>query len=168
MDACAVSLANGLHVPQMRRGWVFADGICFGFMQGLMPLTGFLLGGCFAEKLAAFDRWLALILLGVIGGRMLWESRSPAADTVGRMNAETLLLQGIATSIDAFAVGVSMAAFPDFRILPAVGMIAGITAVMSMGGVLIGKRCGERMEGKAEVIGGVILIALGIKIFLGI
>ena len=168
MDACAVSLTNGLRFPQMRRSWVLADGLCFGLLQGIMPLTGFLLGGCFAAWIAVFDRWIALFLLGLIGGRMLWESRSHPADAAKTMNAETLLLQGIATSIDAFAVGVSFAAFAGFRILPAVGIIAGVTALLSMSGVLAGKRFGEKLHGKAEAVGGIILILLGIKIFFGI
>lgn len=166
MDACAVSLTNGLRFPQMKAGWVCADGLCFGLMQGLMPLLGFLLGSCFFVWITAFDRWLALILLGVIGCKMVIESRNTEHSAERRMTLRLLLMQSIAVSIDALAVGVSFAAFSGFRILPAVSVIAGITAGISMAGVLLGKRFGTRLNQKAELLGGIILIALGIRLFM--
>ncbi|MBR5371756.1 MAG: manganese efflux pump [Oscillospiraceae bacterium] len=166
MDACAVSLTNGLRFPQMHAGWLCADGLCFGLMQGMMPLIGFLLGSCFFVWITAFDRWLALILLGLIGLKMVIESRRAEPPVESRMTLRLLLIQGIATSIDALAVGVSFAAFRGFRILPAVSMIAAITAAASMAGVLLGKRFGAVLDRKAELLGGMILILLGIRIFL--
>ena len=166
MDACAVSMTNGLCCRNMRGGWVAADGLCFGAMQGAMPLLGFLLGSCFYTVIAAFDHVLALIMLCTIGGKMLWEACGSAADACGSdMTVPLLMLQGIAGSIDALAVGISFSAFAQFRILPAAGVIAAVTALMSAAGVLIGRRFGRILRTKAQILGGLILIGIGIRIF---
>ena len=165
MDAAAVSLTNGLRFPRMRTGWILADGLCFGLMQGIMPLIGFLLGSCLFPRAAACDRWLALILLGFLGIRMMLEGRRPAEDAPCRMTAGTLLMQGLATSIDAMAVGVTLAAFRGTQILQAVSVIAAVTAALSILGVLLGKRFGGMLGQKAELLGGIILIVLSLRIF---
>lgn len=166
MDACAGSMTNGLCCRNMHGGWIAADGLCFGAMQGAMPLLGFLLGSCFYSVIAALDHVLALILLCAIGGRMLWEAHGSTADSGGsNMTIPLLMMQGIAGSIDALAVGISFSAFAQFRILPAAAMIASVTAVLSIAGVLIGRRFGAILQTKAQILGGLILIGIGIRIF---
>lgn len=168
MDACAVSMTNGMCYRNIRRGWTIAIGACFGIMQGVMPMLGYFLGTFFAGIISAFDHYIALILLGFIGGKMLWEALHPDEDgdaESGRMTVKLLLLQGIATSIDAMAVGISFAALPDVNIVPAVALICGITWVLSCVGVVLGKRFGKLLNNKAQILGGVILVGIGVKIF---
>lgn len=166
MDACAVSMTNGMCCKKIGKGWTLAMGACFGVMQGLMPLLGFLLGMLFVDIISAFDHWLALILLGFIGGKMIFEACRHEEETAApEMTVRLLLLQGIATSIDALAVGIGFSAFADFRILPAVSLIAAVTFSLSAAGVLLGKRFGSLLNDKAQICGGLILIAIGIKIF---
>jgi len=166
-DACAVSMTNGMCGHRLRGGWVLADGLVFGGMQGLMPLLGYLLGSMFAGVIAAFDHYIALMLLSAIGGKQVYEAlHSDTGGENGRLTVPLLLLQGIATSIDALAVGVSFSAFSGFRILPACVQIAFVTAVMSVAGVWAGRRFGARLAGKAQLFGGLLLIVLGLKIFL--
>ena len=166
-DACAVSMTNGMCGKKLRCGWVLADGLVFGGMQGLMPLLGFLLGSMFTGVIAAFDHYIALVLLSVIGGKLVYEALHPdAGGGNGGLSVLLLLLQGIATSIDALAVGVSFSAFSGFRILPACVQIAFVTAVMSISGVWIGSRFGAKLAGSAQIFGGLLLIAIGLKIFL--
>lgn len=166
-DACAVSMTNGMCAKELRRGWVLADGICFGAMQGLMPLLGYLLGSMFAGVICAFDHYIALVLLGFTGAKLVFEARCSDADGESSgLTLPVLLLQGIATSIDAFAVGISFSAFSGFRILPAVVMIAAVTMLLSIAGVRIGQRFGIWFAGKAQMLGGLLLIGIGVKIFI--
>ncbi|MBQ8922972.1 MAG: manganese efflux pump [Oscillospiraceae bacterium] len=166
-DACAVSMTNGMCGRRLRGGWILADGLVFGLMQGAMPLLGYLLGSMFSGVICAFDHFIALVLLCVIGGKQVFEALHPDADAQNeRLTVPLLLLQGIATSIDALAVGVSFSAFSGFRILPAISLIAAVTAVMSFSGVLIGRRFGAWLAGRAQLAGGLLLIAIGVRIFL--
>lgn len=168
MDACAVAMTNGMCYRNIRKGWTVAVGACFGIMQGLMPLLGYFLGHFFSDIISAFDHYIALILLGFIGGKMIWEALHPEEEAAAAEESLTwklLLLQGIATSIDAMAVGVSFAALPDIHILPSAGLICGVTWVLSCIGVLLGKRFGALLNNKAQILGGVILIGIGVKIF---
>lgn len=168
MDACAVAMTNGMCYRSIRKGWTVAIGACFGIMQGLMPLLGYYLGTFFSDIISAFDHYIALILLGFIGGKMIYEALHPDEEDVDEGTSLTwklLLLQGIATSIDAMAVGVSFAALPNISILPAAGLICGVTWVLSCVGVVLGKRFGSLLNNKAQILGGVILIGIGIKIF---
>lgn len=166
MDACAVSMTNGLCYPQMRAKHITGTALCFGLMQGLMPLLGYLLGSCFAGVISAFDHPLALILLGFIGVKMIAESLRSEDDTPeDPLSVRLVLLQGLATSIDALAVGISFAAFSAFAIVPAVLCIGCITALLSAAGTLTGRQLGGMLRSKAQLLGGLILIAIGIKIF---
>ncbi len=166
-DACAVSMTNGMCGGRLRGGWVLADALVFGTMQGLMPLLGYLLGSMFAGFISSFDHYIALILLGVLGGKQIYESLHPDAEGQSAgMTVPLLLLQGIATSIDALAVGVSFSAFSGFRIVPAVLLIAAVTALMSFTGVLVGRRFGAWLAGRAQLLGGLLLIIIGVRIFL--
>lgn len=169
MDAFAVSVTNGLCQKKIKLGWTLGIGLCFGLFQGAMPTAGFLLGKSFARYITAFDHYIALILLCFIGGKMLWEAiHSKGEDAqacAAPLTISALLIQGVATSIDALAVGVSFAALPDVNILLAALLICCVTFLCSVIGVRIGKRFGTLLNNKAEIVGGLILIGIGVKIF---
>lgn len=168
MDAFAVSVTNGLSNRKMKVKWIIAIGLCFGLFQGAMPAIGFFLGRSFTEYISAFDHYIALLLLGFIGGKMLYEALSHKdGDENEKKNLAIglLLVQGVATSIDALAVGVSFAAL-SVNIVSAAAFICIVTFAFSIVGVLIGKRFGDIFGNKAEIIGGIILIGIGLKIFI--
>ena len=168
MDAFAVSVTNGMCIRRIRVREALLIGAAFGLFQGIMPTAGYLLGFSFAEYIRAIDHFIALILLGIIGAKMLYEGvskRDPEACRIEPALAiGTLLMQAVATSIDALAVGVSFAAM-DVHIVTAGLAIAGVTFVCCFVGVFIGKRFGNIISNKAEIIGGCILILIGVKIF---
>ncbi|MHB8961717.1 MAG: manganese efflux pump MntP [Saccharofermentanales bacterium] len=170
MDAFAVSISNGLCYNGLERKHVFQIAGTFGFFQALMPLIGYFLGQSFKRQITSIDHWIALVLLCAIGIHMIYE----AAGTLRSENAEckirvctprSLFTQGIATSIDALAVGISFAVI-ETNIYLAVLFIGIVTFIISATGVLIGKRVGLRFGGRAEIIGGLILIGIGLKIFI--
>ena len=167
MDAFAVSVTNGLCCKYMKLRGALADGICFGLFQGAMPLGGYLLGLSFAKYIKTFDHIIALILLCFIGGQMIREALKKDKDeeSSGKLTAKVLLMQGIATSIDALAVGVSFAALENVNIIFACSVICLITFVISLIGVFAGKKTGTLLNNKAQLIGGLILVGIGIKIF---
>ncbi len=167
MDAVAVSMSNGLTIKDLKGRHIAAIAGAFGLFQGLMPLIGYLAGSVFAAYISAIDHWVALILLGFIGGKMIWEALHPEDEhsAVYRLTPALLLVQAVATSIDALAVGVSFAAL-DVKILPAVSEIALCTFLLSFIAVLLGKRFGKLLGNKAELLGGVILVGIGLKIFI--
>lgn len=164
MDAVAVSATNGMcYRPSWRRTLMIA--LFFGGFQGLMPLIGYYAGSLFAEQIAAFDHWIALALLAVIGGKMIWDGlHHDEAGEAKPFTLPLLLMQAVATSIDALAVGVSFAAMA-VRILPAVSLIAAVTFLMSGCAVRLGIRIGDKLNSKAEVFGGTVLVLTGVKIF---
>lgn len=169
MDAFSVSLANGLQEPAMKRGKRFAVAGCFACFQTLMPLGGWLLVHTAETLFAAFSRfvpWIALALLGFIGGKMLLEgARNKEEAAVPAVGAGALLLQGVATSIDALSVGFTTA---DMTFLPAAAqalVIGAVTFAVCLAGIRLGKRFGVRLAGKAAVLGGAILIFIGLEIF---
>lgn len=168
MDAAAVSMTNGMTVRPLRAKESLANAAAFGLFQGLMPLLGFFAGSVFAEYMAQLDHWIALLLLGFIGVRMLREALQKKNDGEVRctkMTARMLLLQAIATSIDALAVGVSFAAL-QVNIRLAVSVIAATTFVCCLIAVWVGKKCGNLLNKKAGICGGCILILIGLKIFI--
>ena len=164
MDAFAVSVTNGMTGQAGRCRLLFAA-VCFGSFQGLMPLLGFYVGKVFAPYIAAFDHWVALVLLSFIGGKMLLDGLHPPEQPDTVLTVWTILLQGIAVSIDAMAVGVSFAAMPDVPILPAAAVITAETAVLSRIGSMLGRYAGERLGSRAQMAGGALLIGIGCKIF---
>ena len=170
MDAFSVSLANGLSEPQMKRGRMVSIAGVFGGFQALMPMLGWLCVHTIVQYFKAFDRfipWIALILLGYIGGKMLWEGlRGGEDDEKPAMSFGMLLVQGVATSIDALSVGFTIADYGPIMALTASIIIAAVTFAICMGGLSLGKRFGIRLAGKASVLGGVILIGIGVEIFL--
>lgn len=169
MDAFAVSVCKGLSV---KNAGVKEGVICggwFGGFQAMMPLVGYLLGAMFAEAIQAFDHWVAFGLLAIIGINMLKEaffSDCDCEENNGDLSVKTMFVMAVATSIDALAVGISLAMAGDVNIAAAVALIGVTTFLLSGIGVKIGNLFGNRFEKKAQVAGGVILIALGVKILL--
>ena len=166
MDAFAVAVCKGLAIGRISWKHVLIVDLWFGGFQALMPLIGYLLGSSFAEYIAAVDHWIAMILLVLIGGNMVRESLDKDPEHVNpSLGVKTMLIMAIATSIDALAVGVTFA-FLEVRILPAISFIGVVTFLLSALGVKIGSIFGTKYKSKAELLGGVILILLGIKILL--
>ena len=170
MDAFAVSVTNGLCYKNVKLKWTLGMGLCFGLFQGAMPTIGYFLGSAFADYISALDHYIALILLCFIGGKMLIDGVKSKDDDIKAIGASIglgiLLVQGIATSIDALAVGVSFAMLPDVNIVAAAGFIASVTFVLSIAAVFVGKKFGNLLNNKAQIIGGLILIGIGLKIFI--
>lgn len=171
MDAFAVSICKGLCLKKagLREGAIC--GAWFGGFQALMPLAGFFLGALFAGAIEAFDHWVAFALLTIIGINMLKEALSKkecdACDTDGAdLSFKTMLIMAIATSIDAMAVGISLAMAGDVNIFVAILLIGVVTFILCAAGVKIGNVFGSRFEKKAQAAGGIILILLGTKILL--
>ncbi len=169
MDAFAVAVTNGMTKKNIGIGMAAGIGLCFGLFQGLMPAAGFALGSTFSSYIQAFDHVIALLLLGFIGGRMVYDGINGEKDSQdgSRLTLGVLIAQGVATSIDALAVGVSFAAVfkSPMTMLAAAGIIAGLTFSLSFIGVYIGKKSGDFLNSKAQIVGGLILIGIGVKIF---
>lgn len=170
MDAFAVSITNGLSIKKITKAQVISIAVIFGAAQGLMPLIGWLAGQTFSTYVNAFDHWIALIILGIIGGKMVIEGykslKNPHEETEANTFTFKLIgIQAIATSIDALTVGVTFALI-DVNIVYAASLIAIITCVCCIFGGFIGRRFGTLFKEKAEIFGGVILILMGLKIFL--
>ena len=171
MDAFSVSLADGLSDPQMkpRREALIAG--TFAFFQALMPMTGWLCVHTILQyfnSLQKFIPYIALILLAYIGGKMLLDGirGEEGESSSGKLTLTALLVQGIATSIDALSVGFTIADYNALTALTASLIIAAVTLVICWAGLKIGKKFGTKLGGKAQILGGVILIAIGIEIFL--
>ena len=176
MDAFAVSICKGLAMKKATLKAGLTCGLWFGGFQALMPLIGFFLGTLFAEAIEAVDHWVAFILLGIIGINMLKEAFDKeececCSDANADMSPKTMFVMAVATSIDALAVGISlaMAGLPIFGmdgIFAAVILIGLCTCAFCTAGVKIGNVFGGRFEKKAQIAGGVILILLGLRILL--
>jgi len=165
MDAFAVSITLGLTVKKPKVKEFLIPGIYFGFFQALMPFIGFFAGTYFAQKIQNLDHWIAFVLLGFIGGKMIKDSFSKDDNKVKEnpFRVTAMLLLAIATSIDALVVGVTFALF-EINILKAI-IITGLTTFcISTCGVKIGNVFGAKYKSKAEFIGGAVLIILGLKI----
>ena len=166
MDAFAVSICKGLSLKKFNIKSGLIVGLYFGLFQGLMPLIGYLLGSRFKDLITSVDHWIAFCLLGLIGLSMLKEGLSKDCDVVNdKLNFKEMLSLAIATSIDALAVGITYA-FLNVNIFIAVLSIGIITFVMSFLGVKIGNKVGCKFQKKAQIMGGIILIVIGLKILL--
>ena len=172
MDAFSVSVANGLHDPHMSRRRMRVIAGTFAGFQCLMPLIGWV---CVHSVVTYFNAvrpfipWIAFLLLGFIGGKMIYEgvsARDGSEETVTRLTPHELLVQGIATSIDALSVGFTIAEYTALEALAASLIIAAVTYVLCMIGLLFGRKAGEQITGKAPILGGVILILIGLKLIL--
>ena len=171
MDAFSVSLANGLNEPRMRKGKLLAIAGVFAFFQALMPMTGWICVHTIVRYFRSFERWIpwiALILLLFIGGKMLIEGiRNRDADTEKPgVGLSALLLQGVATSIDALSVGFTIADYHFAEALLACMLIGIVTFFICFAGLAIGKKAGTKLAGKAGIFGGAILIFIGLEIFI--
>jgi len=166
MDAFAVAISKGLCVCDLKIKHIFITGLYFGGFQALMPLLGYLLGTQFKDYIVSIDHWIAFVLLCTIGANMIRESRSGNdEEPENSFCVRNMLVLSVATSIDALAIGVTFA-FLSVNIVPAVIIIGATTFIISAAGVKIGNIFGEKYKSKAEIIGGLILIGMGIKILL--
>mgnify|MGYP000795011125 FL=1 len=167
MDAFAVSVCKGLSVRRGSMKQALTVGIWFGGFQALMPTLGYLLGSTFEQYITSVDHWVAFILLSVIGGNMLKEAFSKDEETTDASFApRVMLLLAVATSIDALAVGITLALLPGVNIVAAVLFIGCITFILSAVGLKVGNVFGLKYKNKAEMVGGAILILMGLKILL--
>lgn len=172
MDAFSVSLANGLNDPKMKIGKMCSIAGTFGFFQAAMPMIGWICVHTVVQYFQAFERfipWTALILLSFIGGKMLFEgikNKNEDELSTSKMTFGTLIVQGVATSIDALSVGFTISEYNWIMAFVCSIIIAVVTFIVCMCGLFIGKKFGTKLSNKAGILGGIILIAIGIEIFI--
>ena len=170
MDAFSVSLANGLHEPDMSRGKMCGIAGVFAFFQAAMPMIGWICVHTLLQYFTAFSKfipWIALILLLFIGGKMLLDGIRGGGEggEKPKLGFSYLILQGIATSIDALSVGFTIAEYDFLMALACALIISAVTFAICMAGLIIGKKFGTRFSDRATILGGAILILIGIEIF---
>ena len=167
MDAFAVSIASGFTIHRLRVRYAFRIAFFFGAFQAVMPIIGWLAGLSVRDFISAIDHWIAFGLLLLVGGKMIYEATFMEGDDDKKdpLNITILLVLSIATSIDALAVGLTLSFINVEIVTPAV-IIGIVTFVFSFAGVYIGDRFGHFLESKIEILGGVVLIGIGIKILL--
>ena len=166
MDAFAVAVCRGLEMRRIDYRQALLIAVFFGGFQALMPVVGYLLGAGFEHYISAFDHWIAFALLAFIGGKMIWEAvRGGEEEQPQELDLKMLLMMAVATSIDALAVGITFA-FLRMGILSSALTIGATTFLISFGGVAAGNRFGARYKQKAEIVGGVVLVLIGVKILL--
>ena len=171
MDAFSVSLANGLNEPCMKKPKMTAIAGVFAFFQALMPFIGWVLIKTvitYFTKLEALIPWIALALLGYIGGKMLYEgiTNKASEEEKGAVGIKGLLVQGVATSIDALSVGFTISSYNWAEALVSCFIIGLVTFFICYAGLFIGKKAGTKLAGKAGILGGAILIFIGLEIFI--
>ncbi len=171
MDAFAVAICKGLCMKKLNYSHSLIIALFFGGFQALMPLLGFYLGTFFEEYITSFDHWIAFLLLGYIGGKMLIEAingddSDEVCSIVYRLDIKEILLLAIATSIDALAVGITFSFYKNTNIWSNIAIIGVTTFIIGFAGVAIGNKFGTKFKKKAEIAGGVILMLIGIKILL--
>ena len=171
MDAFSVSLTNGLNEPDMKRGRMCGIAGVFAGFQALMPMLGWICVRTVVQYFVMFEKfipWLALVLLVYIGGKMLIDGirKKDSEEKEEGIGAGALFLQGVATSIDALSVGFTIAGYGWIRALSSALIIAGVTFIICMAGLMIGKKFGTRLSDRAQILGGVILIVIGVEIFI--
>ncbi|MDO4505559.1 MAG: manganese efflux pump [Spirochaetales bacterium] len=172
MDAFSVSIVNGLNEPKMPRFKMSAVAGTYAFFQFAMPMIGWVCVHTIVQCFTSFQKfipWIALILLLYIGGKMIYENLRGGSDgeesSAYTLGFGTLMLQGVATSIDALSVGFTIAGYTLFMALLAGFIIAAVTFAISFSGLVIGKKAGGKFTDRAEILGGIILIGIGIEIF---
>ncbi len=170
MDAFSVSMANGLHEPQMSRTKSAKVAGTFALFQAIMPMAGWICVHTIVELFSSFEQfipWIALLLLGYIGGKMLLEGiKGEETEEIAELSAGALFVQGVATSIDALSVGFTISEYGWLMALVCSLIIAVVTFFICEAGLSIGRKFGTKLSGKASILGGVILIGIGIEIFL--
>ena len=167
MDAFAVSICKGLGMSRLNVRQALVIALFFGGFQALMPTLGWALGEQFAHYVTAVSHWIAFALLAFIGGKMLWDAFHEDDDESidASLDLRELVVLAVATSIDAFAVGVTFA-FLDVAIAPSVALIGITTFVISFAGVAMGHQFGSRWEKPSTIAGGIVLVAIGVKVLL--
>ena len=169
MDAFSVSLVHGMNDPEMSRGRKLAISGTFAGFQFLMPVVGWLCVTTVRQAFTAFQRyipWIAMVLLACIGGKMLWEGIRGGGEAEKEASSGSLVIQGIATSIDALSVGFTMAEMQVPEALAQALIIGAVTWAVCLAGLFLGRKAGVRLAGKATILGGVILILIGLEILL--
>lgn len=172
MDAFAVAICKGLAMKKVNKKQCFIIALFFGGFQALMPLIGWAVGSTFADKITNFDHWIAFLLLLYIGGKMVvdaykeWKDEEKATEMDPPLDIKELFIMAIATSIDALACGITFSFYEHFNIIRAISIIGCTTFVISAGGVFVGNIFGSKYKAKAQLVGGIILIFLGVKILL--
>ncbi len=171
MDAFSVSLANGLNEPYMKKKKMCGVAGVFALFQAIMPLLGWVCVHTIVQHFRIFEKfipWIALVLLGFIGGKMIYEGIKCKDESceLRSVGLGALLVQGVATSIDALSVGFTIASYDIFSALLAALIIAVVTFLICFAGIFIGKKAGTKLAGKAGILGGVILLIIGIEIFI--
>lgn len=180
MDAFSVSITSGMVLKKVKMSASSKIGLFFGVFQFVMPCIGYFLGSAFASLITSFDHWIAFILLGFIGGKMLYEAikddEKEEEDIKNPLDNKLLTMLAIATSIDALAVGVTFATmgmqvvspctFSQLALLQSAGIIGVVAFLISVAGVHIGGKCGNLFGNKAEILGGIVLIGIGVKILI--
>ncbi|MCM2265322.1 MAG: manganese efflux pump MntP family protein [Desulfuromonadales bacterium] len=166
MDAFAVALGTGMNLATLTGRHLFRLGFHFGLFQALMPVIGWLAGLTVQQRIAAWDHWIAFGLLAFVGGHMLWEARAEAHEEKSANDPTrglSLVLLSVATSIDALAVGFSLSMLGVSIWTPAlvIGLVAGVLTVV---GMLLGRKVGDRWGPRVEIVGGLVLIGIGVKI----
>jgi putative Mn2+ efflux pump MntP len=169
MDATAVSAARGLALPAIRVRHVLLVAGFFGGFQALMPVAGWLLGALIGPVVRSLDHWIAFVLLSFIGGKMLWDARGRESDeedtSVDHFAYKSMFVLAIATSIDAFAVGITLPML-DAPFVLSIATIGVVTALLSAVGLFAGRRLGSMLGKRLDFVGGVVLIVLGFKILI--
>lgn len=166
MDAFAVAVCKGLSMTKLNYRNATIIALFFGMFQALMPLLGWLLGSQFSSYISAYSHWVVFVLLTFIGGRMIYGAMTDIEEDKrdgDKLDFKELFILALATSIDALAVGISFALMPNSNILVSVATIGIITFLLSFLGVVIGNRFGREYKSRAELFGGAILIAIGLK-----
>ena len=167
MDAFAVALAAGAVLNPLTRRHLFRLGFHFGLFQSLMPIAGWLVGMTVQKWISSYDHWIAFVLLAVVGGRMIWEAFDESEDKTASdpTRGLTMVMLSVATSIDALVVGLSLAMLDVSVWMPAaiIGVVAGVLTVM---GMLLGRRLGNNWGRRVEICGGLVLCIIGLKILL--
>lgn len=167
MDACAVSMANGLKETNMKFKKTLFIALIFGLFQGAMPLMGYLVGSQILTRIEWIIPWAALGILGYLGGKMIYDGIKGEEDSDEKsLTLKVIFIQAIATSIDALSVGFTISDYTLVEALVCVGCVAIITFIICVGAVYIGRKFGTKLGNKAILIGGIILIAIGIEIFI--
>lgn len=174
-DAFAVSVCNSMTKQNLTRTQFLSYPLCFSLFQGLMPLLGYFVGTAFIAWVAVLDHWIALVLLSIVGGKMIYESVKTlrgknagegAAPSCSSFSFGEMVLQGVSTSIDAMIVGVTLALTVSINIYYSVLIIAAVTFVLCMVGMFLGKKMGKLFSDYAGIVGGIFLVGMGIKIFI--
>jgi putative Mn2+ efflux pump MntP len=172
MDAFAVSICKGIKMKKLKASHLVIIAVFFGGFQMLMPLIGWLLGSQLVQYIEKFDHWIAFGLLAFIGVKMAIESFKKEEDEcdcckdADKLDLKELFVLAIATSIDALAVGITFALYPDVNIVSAISVIGIVTFVICSGGVLIGHKFGAKFKSKAEFLGGIVLVIIGLKLLI--